>query len=309
MSGDSGRRVNAHLKPGGMTMKAMIAILCMTASVWAAAPKNPQEIYELGRAAMARGDHARAVELLEQSAALAPRNAVIQLELGRAYGMSAMAGGTFGAMSLAKKSKAAFERAVELDPRLVPARMSLLEFFVGAPALLGGSESGAVEQANAIRRLDPIEGHQAFARIHVAAKALDRARGEYAAMLKTFPRSARAHYLHGVYLLNTEKNYRSAAEEFEVAVQLDPAYMPSYFRIGHAAAVASSNFTRGEEALKKYISYRPADDEPGTSRAWYWLGAIYEKQRRPADARTCYTTSLKLNPVQKDVREALKRVS
>ncbi|MBV8543905.1 MAG: tetratricopeptide repeat protein [Acidobacteria bacterium] len=290
-------------------MNRLIAILCVTLSIHAAEPKKTQETYELGRAAMAHGDHVRAVEYFEQSTALSPRNALYQLQLGRAYSMSAMASGMFSAMSLAKKAKSAFERAVELDPKFVPARLSLLEFLIGAPAILGGSDSAALEQAKAIREIDPIEGHDAFARIHIAAKRADLARGEYATMVKTFPRSAQAHYLYGVYLLTTEKNYKSAADQFESAVSIDPNHMASYFRIGHTAAVGSANFARGEEALKKYISYRPSEEEPGTSRAWFWLGAIYEKEGRPADAKSCYATSLKLNPTQKDVIEALKRVS
>ncbi len=290
-------------------MKRLIAILCLATSIYGAEPKKAQDIYELGRAAMARGDSDKAVEFFEQAAALAPQVAVYQLQLGRAYGKAALDGGMFSAMGLAKKAKGAFERAVELDPKSVPARLSLLEFFVGAPAILGGSESAAVEQANAIRKLDPMEGHHAFARIDVASNRLDLARGEYEAMLKASPRSAYAHYLYGVYLLTTEKDYKSATGEFETAIAIDPAYMPSYFRIGHAAAMSSANFRRGEEALRKYLAYRPNDEEPPVARAWFWLGAIYEKENRAADAKACYATALKLNPAQKDVKEALRRIS
>lgn len=45
------------------------------------------------------------------------------------------------------------------------------------------------------------------------------------------------------------------------------ARMPAYFQIGHVAALAASNFARGEETLKKYLAYRPKDDEPSVARA------------------------------------------
>ncbi len=52
----------------------------------------------------------------------------------------------------------------------------------------------------------------------------------------------------------------------------------------------------------------PKQDEPGLHRAYYWLGSIYEKEGRKAEARQSYTTSLRLNSSQKDVAEAMKRV-
>lgn len=100
-------------------------------------------------------------------------------------------------------------------------------------------------------------------------------------MLKEQPSSARAHYLFGLYLMLTEKNYKAASDELEAAVRLDPAYMPAYFQIGHLAALAATNFARGEETLKKYLAYRPKDEEPPVARAHYWLGGIYEKQEKP----------------------------
>ncbi len=167
----------------------------------------------------------------------------------------------------------------------------------------------AIEQATEIGKRDAIDGHRAFARIHTAAKKPDLARKEYVEMVKAHPASARAHYQFGVYLMLTEKNYRSAGDELETAVRLDPSYMPAYFRIGHLAAIGGSSFARGEVALKKYLAYRPKDDEPPIARAHYWLGAIHEKRGNKAEAKSNYAASLRINPNQKDVDAAMKRVS
>jgi Tfp pilus assembly protein PilF len=231
------------------------------------------------------------------------------LRLANAYGIAAMNAGMFGAMSMAGKAKAEIERAVKLDPNSVPARFALLEYYVAAPAIAGGSESGALEQAAEIRKRDPIEGHRALARIHVAAKKLDLARKEYLDMLKEQPASAKAHHMFGVYLMLTEKDYKAATDEFESALKIDASYMQSYFQIGHVAALAANNFVRGEAALKKYLAYQPKDDEPSIARAHYWLGSVYEKQGKKAEAKASYAASMKINPNQKDVAEALKRVS
>ena len=66
---------------------------------------------------------------------------------------------------------------------------------------------------------------------------------------------------------------------------------------------------RGEEAIRKYLNYKPAEDEPALASAWYWLGMIQEKQGKKAEARQSYLNALKLAPDAKNINEALKRVS
>ena len=275
----------------------------------AAQTNDPQALYKLGRDAYTRGDAEKAVEYFEKLVAMQPNNAQYHYQLGTAYAQAGMNAGMFGGMSMAKSMKAELEKAVQLDPNLIPARFALMQFHLSAPALIGASEASAQEQANAIRKLDPIDGHRAFAAIQTAAKKPDLVRKEYVDMVREQPTSARAHYYYGVYLMQTEKNYKAASDELEAAVKLDPAYMPSYFQIGHVAALAATNLVRGEETLKKYLTYHPKDDEPSAARAYYWLGGIYEKQGKKEEAKSSYAASLKINPTQKDVEAAMKRVS
>ena len=291
-------------------MRRITAVLIAAISlpVWAQTD-DAQQLSELGLEATMHGKAEKAAEYLQKAVALQPNNADYHYRLANAYGQATVGAGMFKAVSLGKKAKAEFERAIQLNPDLIPARLALLEFHVVAPAMLGGSESAALEQAAEIRKRDAIEGHRAFARIHTSAKKPELARKEYAEMLKEQPASARAHYLFGLYLMLTEKNYKTAGDELEAAVKLDPAYMPAYFQIGHLAALAATNLARGEEALKKYLAYRPKDEEPPEARAHYWLGGIYEKQGKAADARSSYAASLKINPNQKDVNAAMKRIS
>ena len=270
---------------------------------------DAQALYQLGRDASARGDAQKAVEYFEKAVALKPNSADYHHQLGNAYGQAGAAAGMFGAMPMAKKARAEWERAVQLDPNFMPARFALIDFHLQAPAVLGGSTSAAIEQATELRKRDLVDGHRAFARVHTAAKKPDLVRKEYEDLLKELPASARARYFVGVYQMLTEKNYTSAGAEFESVVKLDPAYMPGYFQIGHVAALASTNFTRGEEALKKYFSYTPKDEEPSIARAHFWLGSIYEKQGKKAEAKASYEASLKINPTQKDAAEAMKRVT
>ncbi len=292
-------------------MKRIAAVLFLiTLPVAATAQTNdPQALYKLGRDAVTRGEPEKAVEYFEKLTALKPNNADYHYQLGVAYSLAGMNAGMFGGVSMLKGMRAELEKAIQLDPNLIPARIALLEFHLNAPSVVGGSQASALEQAAAIRKHDAIDGHRAFARIQTAASKPDLARKEYVDMVKEQPASARAHYYFGVYLLGTEKNYKAASDELESAVKLDPAYMPAYFQIGHLAAVTANNLARGEETLKRYLAYHPRDDEPSAARAYYWLGGIYEKQGKKGEAKSTYAASLKINPNQKDVEAAMKRVS
>jgi tetratricopeptide (TPR) repeat protein len=284
------------------------SLLATMAPVWAQ-PNFAQTLYERGRDAMTQGEPTKAIELLERAVLLQPQRAEYHYRLAKAAFAAGGEAGMLGAMPFAKKGRVHLERAVELDPELVEARFALLEFHLVAPALLGGSDSTAQEQAVEIRKRDAIEGYRASARIHTAAKKPHLARAEYAEMLRNHPTSARAHHHFALYLMNTEKNYAAAQQHFEAAVRLEPGYMPVWFRIGHLAALGGAPLPRGEEALQKYVSHRPTDDEPAISRAYYWLGVVYEKQGRKPQAKTAFAASLRINPHQKDVQAAAKRVS
>lgn len=292
-----------------MLRRAVALFLLSFALPLFAADPAVEALMTQGRNALGAGDTEKAIDLFKQAVAKAPKCADCHKRLGDAYGSAAQKASIFGKASLASKCKDEYDLAVQLDPNLLPARFSLIEFYLQAPGFMGGSESKAVEQANEIKKRDVFQGHRAFARIYEYQKKPDQVRAEYQAMIKEQPNAPKAHYWWGVYLLSVDKNNAAATAEFETSVKLDPNYMPGWFQVGHMAALTGTNMPRGEEALKRYLGYTPTSDEPGIHRAHYWLGAIYEKQGKKAEAKAAYAQSLKLNGSQKDAQEALKRVS
>jgi tetratricopeptide (TPR) repeat protein len=261
-----------------------------------------------GRAALDRGDVDQSIVQLEKAVATNPNNADAHYYLGVAYGRKAVTGGMFGAMTQAGKAKAEWLRAVELNPNHVDARLRLIEFYVMAPSMAGGGEDKALEQAAEAKKRDALDGHRAYARIYTMQKKYDLAVKEMVEAVRQQPKSAKAHYLLGNAYLN-QKEWKGSLHEYEFALSLDAAYMPAYFRIGQNAAQSESNYTRGEEAARRYLGYKPADNEPSLAGAWYWLGMIQEKQGKKAEARQSYTNAQKLAPDSKEYGEALKRVS
>jgi tetratricopeptide (TPR) repeat protein len=259
------------------------------------------------RAALDRGENEKAVDLLTKVVETRPNDAQSHYLLGVAYGELAQRANILKQASLAKKTRTEFERAVELDPNLIEPRFALISYYLLAPGFMGGGEDKAIAQAAEIKRRNPIEGHRAYARVYMHDKKTDLARKEFVDAVREHPTSARTHYLLGGFLMN-EKNWPSALHEYEMALQLDPAYMPTYVRIGQHAARSATNYPKGEESLRKYLGYKPAENEPSLAVAWYWLGQLQEKQGKKAEARQSYLNAQKLAPGDEDIQAALKKL-
>ena len=103
--------------------------------------------------------------MLAVAAELAPDSAQAHYWLGNAYGYQIGRVGTLSQGFMAPKLRDAFERAIALDPDLHDARSSLMEYYLQAPAIAGGSVEKARAQAAELERRDPPRGHYARARL------------------------------------------------------------------------------------------------------------------------------------------------
>lgn len=288
-------------------MRHLALTLVIFIALCAHGAAEPESI-AAGRAALNRGDIDQAIAQLEKATASTPNNADAHYYLGLAYGRQAQKAGMFGGMSFGKKAKEEWERAVALNPGHTDARMRLIEFYVMAPAMFGGGEEEALVQAAEVKKHDALDGHRAYARVYTLQKKYDLAVKEMVEAVREQPKSAKAHYFLGNALLN-QKDWKGSLHEYDMALSLDAGYMPAYHRIGQNAAQSESNYARGEQAVRKYLAYKPAENEPTLASAWYWLGMIQEKQGKTAEARQSYTNAQRLSPETKDYNEALKRVS
>ena len=285
---------------GALFLTALLAAVPVFAA-------NDAELFAAAKAALEKDEDQKAADLLEQAIKLNPRNADYHLLLAQAYGNLAQNASMFKQASLAKKAKAALDRAVQIDPRSYEARNGLISFYLQAPGILGGSVEKALEQAAEIRKIDPIRGARAYIRIHMQQKKPDLARKEAVELVRSMPNSAPAHYILGNVYFN-DKNWTAALHEYEYAMKLDASFMPAKFRIGALAADSNTIHARGEESLKAYLAYKPGEEEPQHVSAWYYLGKLYEAMGRKADAKQAYLSAQKLAPKSKQIAEALKRL-
>ncbi len=270
---------------------------------------DPEAVKTLGLIAEAEGDADRAIELFEKAVNMRPGSAAYHFRLGEAILAKGENASAFARPSLIRRSTEELEKAVSLDPNHVDARFSLIYFYAMAPSFIGGSEEKAMQLAAEIKKRDAYMGHRAYARIYTIQKKNDLVRKEWQDFVREQPKSPVAHSVYGWFLGTTDQKVKEGFDEIELAIKLDPSYMPAWYRFGNLGANSGAQLARGEEALKKYLTYKPAENQPSLASAHYYLGMIYEKQGRKAEAKRSYVEALRFTPASKTYAEALKRVS
>src|SRR5215472_4015736 len=106
-----------------------------------------------------------AVRECEQAVAIDGSSSDAELWLGKAYGLKASQANMLVAFSVAKKVHTAFERAVQLDGSNAAAMSALGQFYVEAPAIVGGGVDKAQALAPRLMAESPAKGHRLLALI------------------------------------------------------------------------------------------------------------------------------------------------
>jgi tetratricopeptide (TPR) repeat protein len=270
-------------------------------------PENPQAIYYLGRIALDQGEIDESVGLLEKAVALDDANSEYHFRLGVAYAQKIQKVSFMEKGQLAPKLKGEFEKAVETDPSNIEARMGLAQYYLNAPPMVGGGKDKAIKQIEAIKELDPLQGHLFMAQVHSSAKEYDEAEKEYKAALALDPDDLDVRYQLGMFY-QTKEDYAAAFETFEGTLALDAAYTPSLYQIGRTATFSGENLERGVECLNMYLEHEPGPNQPTWANAHWRIGMLYEKMGQKDMARKAYEAALELNPDYKEAKEALEKL-
>jgi tetratricopeptide (TPR) repeat protein len=270
---------------------------------------DPRAAQYLGRLALARHEEDEAVSWLEKAAVQDSRSSETQVWLGSAYGVKARSAGVFKMLSLGGKVKKAFERAVELDPASPDAHSALMDFYLLAPGIAGGSVTKAREQAAEIRKRDAMRGHRAFGRIAEHQKDFAAAAQEYERAAREFPQKSEP-VTWRASLAAQQKDFAKAFDLLEALLKTHPSERATLFMIGRLSVLSEQRLERGEECLRLYLMEpTSAREQPSFASAHFRLGSIQEKKGARDLARAEYTEALRLDPYLKEAREALARVS
>lgn len=115
-------------------------------------PDDSAGAFYLGRIAFAEEHYKEAVAWFEKAVQLTDEHSDYHLWLGRAYGHQAERVSILQQPLLARKVKEHFEKAVAFNPENIAARSDLMEYYLRAPRILGGSREKAREQAEEIAK-------------------------------------------------------------------------------------------------------------------------------------------------------------
>lgn len=268
-------------------------------------PGNAANHFWLGRCYYEIRDYFSAVSELEKATQLDPYSSAFHEWLGRGYGEVAEREHSF---LLARRVKKEFQAAVQQDGSNINARRDLEEYLLDAPWIVGGSKNDALVQANAIARMNPVEGHLAKADYDNYIGRSDLAVAEYNAALALKPRSIDA-YMEIAHHYLRAGNAAALTSVVGQARQVNPkdARLPFYHGVAHI--LGGTNFPQAEEDLKAYLASSPErSDWPSHSTARFWLGQLYEKEGSKMASAEQYRDALSLDSGNHEAKQALNRL-
>lgn len=222
-------------------------------------------------------DFAGAIALLEPMAKAEPKNAEVQLELGMALTGQLGNVGLIGKAGFAKRSLAAYERAAELDPRSVGARLALIQHYMQAPFFAGGDRKKAYATARELAVFDAWQGNFWLMRLHLE-----------------------------------DREPKAALAACDALLKVEPASYRALYQLGRTVALTGLEKERGVAALRQAVALTPGKSDPGREHAFFRLGQILEAMGERIEARAAFENAVAINPKLAEAAErleALKRVA
>lgn len=242
-------------------------------SLLKAEPQNAEVPFYLGRLELRAKNLDAAIERFNSAIALDGRNATYYVELGGAYGSKAQSAGLLGKASAASKTRAAFEKAVEIDPKNFEAQSALFQYYMQAPGIMGGGFDKALAQSEVLIKLDPVRGKNAKAT-----------------------------------LLAREKRYEEAFAIYDETLQQQPDDYLALYSIGRLAAESGQRLETGYANLQKCLAATPPPGLPHHAAVHWRMGNILEKKGDKAAARAAYETAVRTDPNFKLASDSLKKL-
>jgi tetratricopeptide (TPR) repeat protein len=269
-----------------------------------AEPKNGEAWIALAQARVYAKQYEKAIDAGEKAVGLSPKNAQAHYWLGNALGSRIGQVGMLGKMSIAPKLHDAFEQAVKLDPSLSDARNSLIQFYLQAPSVAGGSVDKAKAQAAAMAKYDRATSLGAQARIAMHEKNWAQAvkYGEAAMTLKPDDAKMRQQL---IVLYQETKRWSDAYAAVKKWIAQSPNSNNAYYQLGRLAAESGQYLPEGETALRTYLKMPRDAEDPQPKNAHYRLGQVLAKVGRKDEARAAFQAALKLDPKMREAKDAL----
>jgi tetratricopeptide (TPR) repeat protein len=187
------------------------------------------------------------------------------LWLGLAYGRRAQNTSKwklFSALGLAGKTRERFEKAVELDKSNRVALLSLFEFYLEAPGMIGGGVDKAEQLAGRIEKLYPADGAHCRASLHEKRGEFARAEEKLQLARQLQPGEV-SHLLSLASFLARRGRFAESDGLYAEALQKAPSSPEVWFSRGKTLVRSQRNRDEARELLSRYVKADlPADAAP-----------------------------------------------
>jgi tetratricopeptide (TPR) repeat protein len=261
----------------------------------------------LSRAYYAMENWDEAVKCGERAVALAPNNASYHLWLAREYGRKAEYSKAFSAATYAKKAKNEFERAVQLDPANVPARLDLAQYYTEAPGFMGGGVDKARDQATQVAKFDPGNAHLILARVADKQKQYAEAEAEFRAAIQQAKNPADM-WLQLADFYRRQGRLDDMQAAVRSAVVQTNKKAESYFEAARQLYLGGRDYPAAVQYLQKYLASGELVESAPAFRAHYLIGQLNEKMGQSGAAASEYQASVNLASGFAPAKAALTRV-
>ena len=282
-----------------------------------AEPNDAEAYHLLSRAYYELEQWDASISSAQKAVALKPDSSEYHLWLGRAYGNKAEHSSWFTALGLARKTRAEFEQAVQLDTANADARSDLAEYYMEAPGFLGGGKDKARAQADQLSAYNAAAAHWVTARLAEKDGHNDDAEAEYKKAIEVSSDPG-GEWLNLASFYRRQKRYPEMEDAIKHAVSYDKKKTNVLYGAGDLLYRAGRNFPGAAQFVRAYINSfkKPEaaaaaenDPPPPSFQAHFLLGQILEKQGDNQGAAAEYQAALDLAGDYRQAREALRRVN
>jgi tetratricopeptide (TPR) repeat protein len=247
----------------------------------------------------------QAIEQCQMATSDSPNISEHHLWLGRAYGMKASNAGPVSGFTLARKVRDEFERAVQLDPAAPRAASDLGEYYIEAPAIVGGGSDKATALITRIEPQFPIYSHRLRGLLAEKKKDYATAEAEFKKAIESGGSSPAWIDLAGFYQRHNQP------DKAEAAIHSGTANSPNGPVLVDAASILTSIHRAPELAdqlLRTYLTSPGRTDEAPAFKVHLQLGDLLASRGDKTNARTEYAAAHALATSWTPARTAMQSV-
>jgi tetratricopeptide (TPR) repeat protein len=227
--------------------------------------------------------------------------------LGAVNGRLAQTSGIFSKLGYAKAVRKAFDRAAELDPKQIEARMGLIQFHLQAPGLAGGDEDLVPALVQQISAVDVGAGYR--------AQAIVKQIGDDPAGAEVLYRKALSYNAADidalttmVSLLTTAKKVGEAETLVAAALAKEPNNQKIQYQKAKCAALGGSDPAAGLAIVDAILAASTPVEGISVPGAHWRRGQLLERLGRKAEAIKAMERSISIDDSIKEVKADLARL-